>query len=152
MAAAPAPITFPRTFAADLSYRLGAGLFSLIAVLALGTARSSHDHTLPFVLALTSSIFFIALVLVLSFKLTVDETGLHQQSVLGRRDVPWSQVRRLDRGRAYSIHAEGSRELVWLSLLPTTAQQAVAEEAIRLADLRPSEAKMAEPVRQQWVR
>ena len=152
MAGTPAPITFPRTFSADLSYRFGAGLFSLIAVLALGTAHASHDRTLPYVLAVTSSVFFIALLLVLSFQLTVDADGLHQRSILGRREVPWSQVQRLDRGRAYSIHAEGSRELVWLSLLPAAAQQAVAEEAIRRANLRPSDAKMQEPVRQQWVR
>jgi hypothetical protein len=152
MAAASKTITFPCTFGADISYRFGAGLFSLIAVLALGTARSSHDHTLPFVLAATSTLFFVMLVLALSFRLTVDADGLHQQSVMGRRDVPWESVRRLDRGRVYSIHAEGSRELVWLGLLPTAAQQAIAEEAIRRADLHPSDAKMQEPVRQQWVK
>ncbi len=147
-----APIVFPRTFPADLSYRLGAGLFSLIGALALGTAPARHDPSLLPVLAVTSSVFFAALALAWTFRLTVDEAGLHQRSLLGRREVPWDAVRRLDRGRAYSIHAEGSRELVWLSLLPAHSQQAVAEEAIRRAGLRPSDAKMQEPVRQQWVR
>ena len=149
--AAP-PITFPRTFLADVAYRLGAGLFSLIGALALGTASTRHDPSLLPVLAVTSSVFFLALLVVLTFRLTVDEAGLHQRSAFGQREATWDQVRRLDRGRAYSIHAEGSRELVWLSLVSAPAQQAIAEEAIRRASLRPSDAKMQEPVRQQWVK
>ena len=152
MAAPASPLTLPRTFPADLSYRLGAGLFSLIGALALGTASARHDPTLLPVLAVTSGLFFAALLLTLTFRLTVDEAGLHQRSVLGRREASWGQVRRLDRGRAYSIHAESSRELVWLSLVSPSAQQAIAEEAIRRAGLRPSGAKLAEPVRQQWVK
>ena len=146
------PLTLPSVFHADLYYRIGAALFSLVGMIGIGLAASRHETQNLVVSAVPFVIFFGALLLTLTFQLVVDEAGLHQRSILGRKDATWEQVRRLDQGRAYSIYGEGTSELVWLSLVSTTAQLAVAEEAIRRCKLRPSGTKMEYPVRQQWVR
>lgn len=145
-------ITFPRTFAADISYRMGAILFSLVGVIGLGLAASRHQSQAILALGLPFLVFFVALLLTWTFQLDVDETGLHQRSVFGRKDAAWDQVRRLDQSRAYSIHGTSDHELVWLSLVSTAAQEAIAEEAIRRADLRQSNAKVEYPLKRQWVR
>jgi len=145
-------ITFPRTFAADISYRMGAVLFSLVGVIGFGIAVSRHQNQSLLALAVPFLVFFAALLLTWTFQLTVDETGLHQKSILGRRDVSWNEVWRLDQSRVYSIHGATDRELVWLSLVSTAAQEAIAEEAIRRAELRLSNAKAEYPLKRQWVR
>ena len=146
------PLTLPSVFHADLYYRIGAALFSLVGMIGIGLAASRHETQNLVVSAVPFVVFFGALLLTLTFQLEVDEAGLHQRSILGRRDATWEQVRRLDQGRAYSIYGKGASELVWLSLVSTAAQLAIAEEAIRRCKLRPSGAKMEYPVRQQWVR
>ncbi len=145
-------IEFPRTFAADISYRLGAVLFSLVGVIGFGIAAGRHQTQSLLALALPFVVFFAALLLTWTFQLIVDEAGLHQRSILGRRDVSWDQVRRLDQSRAYSIHGATDHELVWLSLVSTAAQEAIAEEAIRRSGLRLSTAKAEYPLKRQWVR
>ncbi len=145
-------ITFPRTFAADISYRMGAILFGSVGVIGLGMAFSHHQTQAIFALALPFLVFAGAAGLCWSFQLTVDDAGLHQRSVLGRRDVPWDAVQRLDQSRAYSVHGTTDAELVWLSLVSTAAQEAIAEEAIRRANLRLSPKKAEYPLKRQWVR
>ena len=145
-------ITFPATFAADIFYRLGAILFSLVGVIGLGLAVSRHQSQSVLMLALPFIVFFAALLLTWTFQLDVDETGLHQRSILGRKDASWEQVQRLDQSRAYSIHGATDRELVWMSLVSTAAQEAIAEEAIRRAGLRQSGKKAEYPLKRQWVR
>jgi len=145
-------MTFPSVFSADLSYRIGAALFSLVGMIGIGLAASRHEAQNLLVLAIPFVIFFGALLLTLTFQLEVDEAGLHQRSILGRKDASWALVRRLDQGKAYSIYGEGDRELVWLSLVTTAAQLAIAEEAIRRCGLEPSGAKLEYPIRQQWIR
>ena len=145
-------ITFPRTFAADLSYRIGAILFSLVGVIGFGIAIAHHQAQSLFALAVPFVIFFGAALLTWTFRLTVDDAGLHQQSILGRRDASWGDVRRLDQSRAYSLHGASDHELVWLSLVSTVAQEAIAEEAIRRASLRQSGKKAEYPLKRQWVR
>jgi len=152
MAQLPKAITFPQTFPADLAYRAGAAVFCLPGVIGIGLAISRHNLKFGLDLALPLLFFFSALLLALTFELTVDEIGLHQRSILGRREVPWSDVRRVDYSRTYSIHAEGLREVVWLSMVSTVAQKAIAEEAIRLANLHPTREKIVFPMRGQWVR
>ncbi len=152
MAASTNPVTFPNSFPADLAYRIGATLFSLVGVIGMGLAASRHQTQNLVVISIPFLVFFTALLLVMTFQLKVDNDGLHQQSILGRKDATWSQVKRLDKGQAYSIYGEGTGELVWLSLVSTAVQLAIAEEAIRRGDLRPSDAKLEHPVRQQWVR
>ncbi len=145
-------ITFPRTFPADLSYRIGTILFSLVGVIGLGLAVSRHQNQSILALALPFIVFFAALLLTWTFQLDVDDTGLHQRSILGRKDASWEQVQRLDQSRAYSIHGDSDRELVWMSLVSTVAQEAIAEEAIRRAGLRQSGKKAEYPLKRQWVR
>ncbi len=152
MAAQTAPITFPNVFPADLSYRLGSALFGLVGVIGIGLAASRHETQNLLVICIPFAVFLGALLLTLTFQLQVDEAGLHQRSILGRKDAAWAQVRRVDQGKAYSIYGAGDREMVWLSLVSTAVQQAVAEEAIRRCGLRPSGAKLEYPVRRQWVR
>lgn len=146
------PLALPSVFPADLSYRAGAALFSLVGMIGIGVAVSHHRTQDLLVLAVPFVIFFGALLLTLTFRLEVDGAGLHQRSILGRKDAAWEQVRRLDQGRAYSIYGDGTGEIVWLSLVSTAAQLAVAEEAIRRCGLRQSDAKMEYPVRRQWLR
>ena len=145
-------ITFPHSFAADISYRMGAILFAMVGVIGLGLAVSRHQNQAVLALALPFLVFFGAGILCWTFSLTVDENGLHQRSILGRKDVSWDDVRRLDQSRAYSIHGATDHELVWMSLVSTAAQEAIAEEAIRRADLRLSKAKAVYPLKRQWVR
>lgn len=152
MAQPPKTITFPNTFPADFAYRAGAAVFCLPGVIGIGLAISRHNLKFGLDLALPLLFFFCALLLALTFELTVDEAGLHQRSILGRREVSWSEVRRVDFSRTYSIHGEGLRELVWLSMVSTAAQKAIADEAIRLANLRPTREKIVFPMRGQWVR
>ncbi len=145
-------ITFPRTFAADISYRIGTVLFSLVGVIGFGIAGSRHQTQSLLALAVPFLVFFAALLLTWTFQLTVDDTGLHQRSIFGRRDASWDDVRRLDQSRAYSVHGATDHELVWLSLVSTAAQEAIAEEAIRQAGLRLSPKKAEYPLKRQWVR
>ena len=145
-------ITFPAAFAADISYRMGTILFSLVGIIGLGLAVSRHQNQSVLLLALPFIVFFAALLLTWTFQLDVDETGLHQRSILGRKDASWDQVQRLDQSRAYSIHGTTDRELVWMSLVSTAAQEAIAEEAIRRAGLRQSGKKVEYPLKRQWVR
>ena len=152
MTAKPASVALPSAFSADLSYRVGAALFSLVGVIGLGQAASRHQtHTLV-VLAIPFAVFLGALLIVLTFRLEVDESGLRQRSILGRKEAAWDQVRRLDQAKAYAIYGTGEGELVWLSLIATAGQLAVAEEAIRRCGLRPSGAKLEYPLKQQWVK
>ena len=152
MAAQVTPLTLPSVFPADLSYRLGAALFGLVGIIGIGLAASRHQTQSLIVICIPFAVFLAALLLTLTFQLEVDEAGLHQRSLLGRKEATWEQVRRVDQGKAYAIYGEGDRELVWLSLVTTAAQLAVAEEAIRRCGLIPSGAKLEYPVRQQWVR
>lgn len=145
-------ITFPRSFAADISYRMGAVLFAMVGVIGLGLAVSRHQNQAIFALALPFLVFFGAALLCWTFTLVVDENGLHQRSILGRKEVSWDDVQRLDQSRAYSIHGATDHELVWMSLVSTAAQEAIAEEAIRRAGLRLSKAKAVYPLKRQWVR
>ncbi len=145
-------ITFPNTFAADLSYRMGVLLFAGVGVIGLGLAVSRHQTQAVWVSVLPFLLFFVAALLCWTFGLTVDDTGLHQRSIFGRKDVSWDDVQRLDQSRAYSIHGASDRELVWMSLVSTAAQEAIAEEAIRRAGLRLSPAKAVYPLKRQWVR
>ena len=147
-----ATVTFPHSFASDISYRLGAALFTLVGVIGFGVAVSHHQSQSALALALPFLVFFAALLLTWTFQLTVDDAGLHQRSLLGRRDVSWDDVRRLDQSRAYSVHGTSDYELVWLSLVSTAAQEAIAEEAIRRSGLRLSTAKAEYPLKRQWVR
>lgn len=151
-AAAETPLTLPKTYSADLAYRIGAVLFSMIGVLALGTAWARHDPKMLLAVAFPFVLFFGALLLTLTFQLRIDADGLHQRSILGRRDSTWEQVQRLDQGKAYAIYGGSDRELVWLSLISTLGQEAVAREAIRRCRLTPSGAKLEYPLRQQWIR
>ncbi len=145
-------ITFPAAFAADLSYRMGAVLFAAVGVIGLGLAVSRHQTQAFLPLLLPFLVFFSAALLCWTFTLTVDDGGLHQRSVLGRKDVSWADVQRLDQSRAYSVHGATDRELVWLSLVSTAAQEAIAEEIIRRAGLTLSPAKAVYPLKRQWVR
>ena len=122
MASQAAPVTLPNVFPADLFYRIGAALFSLVGVIGIGLAAGRHETKSILVMAVPFVIFFGALLLTLTFQLAVDEAGLHQRSILGRKDADWAQVQRLDQGKAYSIYGVGTSELVWLSLVSTAAQ------------------------------
>lgn len=145
-------ITFPHSFAADISYRMGAILFAMVGIIGLGLAVSRHQNQAILALALPFLIFFGAGLLCWTFTLAVDENGLHQRSILGRKDVSWDDVQRLDQSRAYSIHGATDHELVWMSLVSAAAQEAIAEEAIRRANLRLSKEKAVYPLKRQWVR
>ncbi len=103
-------------------------------------------------LALPFLVFFAAILLTNLFTLTVDERGLHQWSLLGRKDATWEQVTRLDFARTFSVHGADGKELVWLSMLSVAAQQSLADEVIARASLQPSEKKLAFPLLKQWVR
>ncbi|MDQ2798254.1 MAG: hypothetical protein M3Y13_01250 [Armatimonadota bacterium] len=151
MAAQAKPLTLPNVFLADLPYRIGAVLFCLVGVIGIGLIVGRHQTQDLVAIGLPFLVFFAALLLALTFQLEVDETGLHQKSILGRKDAAWDQVRRLDQGKAYSIYGDTQSELVWLSLVSTAAQLAIAEEAIRRCALKPSGAKLEYPVRQQWI-
>jgi len=152
MAQAPKSITFPHTFPADLAYRVGAGVFCLPGVIGIVRAILHHDAKTILALGLPFLFFAAALLLTLTFELAVDEMGLHQRSILGRKEVLWSDVQRVEQSRAYSIHGEGTSELVWLSLVSTAAQQAIAEKSVRQAGLHSSGEKLVFPLRNQWVR
>lgn len=145
-------ITFPNSFAADISYRMGAILFAMVGVIGLGLAVTRHQNQAILALVLPFLVFFGAALLCWTFTLTVDDTGLHQRSILGGKDVSWEDVQRLDQSRAYSIHGATDHELVWMSLVSTAAQEAIAEEAIRRAGLRLSREKAVYPLKRQWVR
>ena len=145
-------ITFPNSFAADISYRMGAILFATVGIIGLGLAVSRHQTQEVLISVLPLLLFSGAALLCWTFALTVDETGLHQRSILGRKDVSWEDVQRLDQSRAYSIHGATDHELVWMSLVSTAAQEAIAEEAIRRAGLRQSSAKAVYPLKRQWLR
>ena len=146
------PITFPHTFTADNAYRIGASVFSLVGAIALGATIEHHDTKSLLPIMLPFLVFFGAFLLVITFRLEVDENGLRQRSLLGRKKANWNQISRLDQGRAYSIHGADNRELIWFSLISMAAQQAVAEEAIRCANLHLSTAKLEYPLKRQWIR
>lgn len=152
MAQAPKSITFPRTFPADIAYRVGAGVFCLPGVIGITRAIMHHDARTILALGLPFLFFAAALLLTLTFELTVDEKGLHQRSILGRKEIFWSDIQRVEQSRAYSIHGAGTPELVWLSMVSTAGQQAIAEEAVRLAGLHSSGEKLVYPLRNQWIR
>lgn len=145
-------ITFPRSFAADISYRMGAILFAAVGIIGLGLAVTRHQTLEIWVSVLPLLLFSGAALLCWTFQLDVDESGLHQKSILGRKEVSWEDVKRLDQSRAYSLHGTADHELVWMSLVSTVAQEAIAEEAIRRAKLRQSHEKAVYPLKRQWVR
>ncbi len=153
-ASAPLALTFPHTFLADLAYRIGSALFSGIGIVGLGVALTHHQALGLFVLVFSCAsfvLFLAALLVVMTFSLTVDEAGLHQRSILGRKDSRWDEMDRLDQGQAYSVYRSG-KEPVWLSLMSPKAQEAVALEIIRRAALHPSNTKLEHPLKRQWVR
>lgn len=150
-ASPPLEVTFPHTFLADLAYRIGSALFSGIGIIGMGVAFTHHRTHDLLVLAIPFVLFFAVLLVVMTFSLTADESGLHQRSILGRRDARWDEIDRLDQGQAYSAYRNG-KEPVWLWLISTKAQEAMALEIIRRSALRPSDAKMEHPLKRQWVR
>ena len=84
-------------------YRIGAGLFSLVGMIGIGLAASRHE-TEPGRLRRP--------VPRLSSACSADpDAGSGDETsdpFLGARTPTWEQVRRLDQGRAYSIHGEGT--------------------------------------------
>lgn len=150
-ASAPLEVTFPHTFLADLAYRIGSALFSGIGIIGLGVAFTHHRTHDLLAIAIPFVLFFTVLLVVMTFSLTADESGLHQRSILGRKDARWDDLDRLDQGQAYSVYRNG-KEPVWLALVSTKAQEALALEIIRRAALRPSNAKIEHPLKRQWVR
>lgn len=150
-AAPDAALSLPRVFRADAAYRAGALLFCSVGVIGLGLSVSRHQ-TQNAVVILIPFLFFLAVtLLVWSYSLTADEAGLHQRSVLGRRDAEWASLDRLEQAQAYSVY-DGPREPVWLWLLPAKAQEALAQEVLRRCALRPSGEKVEHPVKRRWVR
>ena len=150
-ASAPLEMTFPHTFLADLAYRLLSALFSGIGIIGMGVAFTHHRPHDLLVLAIPFVLFFAVLLIVMTFSLTANESGLHQRSILGRRDVRWEDLDRLDQGQAYSVYRNG-KEPVWLALVSPKVQEALALEIIRRAALRLSDAKIEHPLKRQWVR
>lgn len=149
---AATPVTYPHTFHADPAYRYGSVLFSLTGVIGMGLALSRHDTRSLLLIALPFLVFLAAILLTNTFRLTVDERGLHQWSLLGRKEATWEQVQRLDFALTYALYGASSKELVWMSMLSVVDQQVIADEAIRQAGLRVSDAKMVFPMQKQWVR
>ncbi len=150
-ASPPLALTLPHTFLADVAYRIGSALFSGIGIVGMGVAFTHHRTHDLLILAIPFVLFFAVLLIVMTFSLTADEAGLHQQSILGRKDTRWDDIDRLDQGQAYSVYRNG-KEPVWLWLVSTKAQEALALEIIHRAALRPSNAKIEHPLKRQWVR
>ena len=155
-ASPPLEVTFPHMFLADLAYRIGAALFSGIGIVGMGVAFTHHRPHDLLILAIPFVLFFAVLLVVMTFSLTVDESGLHQRSILGRRDARWEDLDRLDQAQAYSVYRNG-KEPVWLALVSTKAQEALALEIIHRAALRdatlpPSNSTLRYPLKRQWVR
>ncbi len=150
-ASPPLALTFPHTFLADFAYRIGAALFCGVGIVGFGVAFTHHRTHDLLILAIPFVLFFAVLLVTMTFSLTADEAGLHQRSILGRKDARWDDLDRLDQAQAYSVYRNG-KEPVWLALVSTRAQEALALEIIRRAALRPSNAKMEHPLKRQWVR
>ena len=128
-------VTFPHTFHADPAYRYGSVLFSLTGIIGMGLAQSHHDTKSLLIIMLPFLVFLVAILLTNTFELTVDEQGLRQRSLRGRKGASWEEVTRMDFARTYGIYGADGKEVVWMSMLSVADQQFVADEAIRQANL-----------------
>ncbi|MEO7718989.1 MAG: hypothetical protein ABIY70_22545 [Capsulimonas sp.] len=146
-------ITFPHSFGAGNTFRIGMGIFSVVGLYATGVSLKHHEFNNAFVAGVLTAGFVFLLFAVLSFRVRVDDTGITQNWLIGKSSVTWPQVSRVDRSRRmYSIHINDGSEPITISFLSTPAQIAVAQEAIRCAGLSPTRGKIEYPAVERWDR
>lgn len=128
-----------------------AGLTAL-GVLGSGYVSAHERHVGILVWALTG-LYLLALATVVSLRVRMDADGLTQRWLFSRAKVAWRDVARLEKTRrGCTLRDQAGKDVALLFLLPQAAQQAVADEAIVRARLRPSKAAPAAPILEQWER
>lgn len=146
-------ITFPTSFGAGNTYRLGLGALSAVGVFATGTTISHHQIINSLLEGALTAGFVFLFFAVLSLRIRVDDTGITQNWLIGKASATWPQISRVERTRrAYSIHVADGSEPIMISFLSAPAQTAAAEEAIRCAGLKPSRGKIEYPAVARWDR
>lgn len=147
-----APITFPHTFYADNTYRIGLGMFTVVGIAGAASVMQHEQHAAILLWALTG-LYLLLLALVLSLRIRVDGEGLTQRWLFSGTRTTWKQIARLERTRrAWSLLDANGKEVALLSFLSRSAQDAIAQEAIQRARLRKCTVAPKPPLLEQWER
>ncbi len=152
MPAAEAPSAQQRVFSPPVAYKLVPLVFVAIGVLGSGYVGAHNKPVGIFIWVLTG-LFLLASALMLSLRVGFSATGLTQRWLASRASASWRDVARLEQspGR-YALRDAKGRDLVLLHLLPLSAQQVIAEEAIARAGLRPARETPKPPIINAWER
>lgn len=132
------PVIFPGTFRASAIYVI----FLLALTLSGGASTwfTLKTHKLQNVEAVgaMTGIMLALLIIVLSTRITVDDTGIVERWLLGKNLTAWDGVGLVDKIRrgGIAIKNVSGRNLTLLTLLSPPVQEAIAEEAIRRGKLR----------------
>ena len=152
MAATEISNTPMRIFTANPVY--GVALLLLTAIGVWGSAFvSAHERHAGVLLWALTGLALLALATVVTLRIGMNSEGLTQRWLFNRLQVSWRDVARMERTtRDYALlDAKGTR-LVLLFLLPRASQQAIADEAMTRARMRPAKAAPKLPVLEQWER
>lgn len=120
----------------------------------LGSAYvSAHERHFGIVLWALTGLYLLALATIISVRIGVGPDGLTQRWLFSGLKMAWREIARLEKTqRGYVLRDQAGKEVALLFLLPPTAQQAIAEEAITRARLRPSKALPDTRAGEQWER
>lgn len=152
MAATEASTAPTRTFGANPLYGMALGILTALGVLG-STYVSVHERHAGVLMWALTGMYLLALATVVSLRVGVNDEGLTQRWLFSRLQVNWRDVARMEKtARAYSLRDIKGTNLVLLFLLPPSAQQTIADEAMTRARLRPAREAPKSPVLEQWER
>lgn len=152
MTAAEAPSAQQRVFSPPIVYKIIPLVFVLIGVLGSGYV-GAHSKPVSILLLILTGLFLLAAALMLSLRVSVSATGLTQRWLASHATATWRDVARLEQmpGK-YALRDAKGRDVVLMHLLPFSAQQLIAEEAIARAGLRPVRDTPQPPITHAWER
>ena len=144
---------FPCTLKADVTFLIGLPAFAV--AFGYGTFLSLRLHQYAAItITTTFGLVLCALaVAAYSYRLKVDDEGLHFSWIMGKRGAKWTDVVRIEKtSHTFALYNKDNVEVVPLSVLHYVEQKAVADRALEINKLKTDKTKPKYPVLEQWIR
>jgi hypothetical protein len=146
------PLTLPAVFYADNRYRVTLAALTVLGFLGSDYV-SSHQPKIGILFWAMTGLYLLLLALMLSLRIQIDSEGILQRWLFSGVRVPWKQIARMDRTpRGYRLIGNDGKEQILLVFLAPSAQQAIAQQVVQRARLRPCAVPPKPPTLEQWER
>jgi hypothetical protein len=112
-----------------------------------------HSYvTLTIVTAITLVLFALTIA-AFSYRLRIDEDGLHFSWIMGKRTAAWKDIFRIERTKSsFALYNKDDQEVVPLSVIPYPIQKAIADKVMTEVKMKQDTSKQKYPILEQWKR